>query len=128
MKYWLDMEYLGLGCSAVSYLDNRRMFNHRALGTYIKCLEEYRLPVAETESLRHEARFREAFVMSLRMCEGADMKRLYRNFGIDPLAYYSGLLQMLEDNGLLTVDTIQGRIRLTKKGQYISNYVLSHLV
>ncbi len=126
--YWTGAEYLGLGCSACSFLEGRRTRNHTDLHAYLSSLGEGMLPVSEVEELGQEARFREAFVMALRMNRGVLLHEFSEIYGINPLDYYGELLEYMEENGLIFFSHDKKALALTPRGRYISNHVLSHFV
>ena len=128
INYWTGGDYLGLGCGAVSFFNNTRYFNTSNLLQYLDCIEKKGMAIAQEETLNKEARFRETLIMWLRMTKGADIKALYRRFGIELFSYYGKTIDKLCNQGLLEVSKDADTLRLTKRGQYISNYVLSHLV
>lgn len=127
-NYWRCGDYLGLGCSAVSYLHGKRDFNTKKLETYIKMLDNGKRPVVESEHLEEEKRFREAFVIGLRMTQGINAKELEKRFGVDPFYYYSSLLEKMKRNGVMKLDKASGTIRLTERGRDVSNFVLGYFV
>ncbi len=127
-NYWRCGDYLGLGCSAVSFLHGIRDFNTKKLQAYIKMVDDGRRPVVESEHLDEEKRFREAFVIGLRMTQGINAKVLEKRFGVDPFYYYSSLLDKMKINGVMEFDKASGIIRLTKRGRDVSNFVLSYFV
>ncbi len=128
VNYWKCGDYLGLGCGAVSYINGIRYFNTTDINDYVKRTEAKELPVSEKERLDRITRFRETFVMSLRMTKGIELVSLKSLFGIDPLSHYKGLIEGMCQNGLMEMDDRKTRLKLTERGRYISNYVLSHFV
>ncbi len=126
--YWTGRQYLGIGCSACSYLRGKRIRNVSSLDGYIRALQRGQLPVAEIEKLGSEARFREAFVMALRMNQGVDIDEFSNRFGLDCLKYYGQIISRMERDGLIRRFPENKRLALTKRGRYISNYVLSYFV
>ncbi len=128
INYWTGGQYLGLGCGAVSYLHGIRYFNIKDLDSFMESATRDRRAIGQEEKLDREARFRETLVTWLRMPSGVKAKVLQKRFGIDPFSYYGPLLDKLCKNGLMEADKNSGILKLTKKGIYISNYVLSYLV
>ncbi len=128
VNYWKCGDYLGLGCGAVSFLDGTRYFNTTDITDYMKRTEAKELPVSQRECLDRRTRFRETFVMSLRMTMGVELVSLKSRFQIDPLSHYGGLIEEMCQNGLMEMDDRKTRLKLTERGRYISNYVLSHFV
>ncbi len=128
MGYWTGEEYLGLGCSACSYLEGKRTKNTPVLEDYLGLLEEGNLPICYAEELDQKARFREAFVMALRMNRGILITEFSEKYGVDILDYYGRLLGRMKDYGLIRFYNENKALALTPRGRYISNYVLSHFV
>ncbi len=126
--YWMGVEYLGLGCSACSFLADKRMRNEPDLKRYMDSLDKGELPVSATEELAPEERFREGVVMALRMNQGISTEEFYNKYGIDVLEYYGGLIPDMIEKGLLKFHEDGSRLALTRTGRYISNYVLSYFV
>ncbi len=128
MGYWTGVDYLGVGCSACSFLGGIRIRNESDTRRYMGLLEEGKFPVAEVEELGREARFREAVVMALRMNQGILLDDFSERYGMDVRKYYGHRLDYLEENGLVRLDQDHRALVLTARGRYIANHVLSHLV
>ncbi len=128
INYWLVKEYLGLGCGAVSYFNGKRRFNEKNLKKYLNAIGKGQLALKKIEILDREKAFREAFVIGLRLIKGIDTISFKRRFSIDPFQFYKSELSNMLKKGLLMIDQDGKNIRLTKRGRYISNYVLSHFV
>ncbi len=128
INYWKCGQYLGIGCGAVSYLNGTRYFNTPSLYRYMTMVKQGHVPVTEEERLDGEARFREAFVMWLRMTRGADLAAIKSRFGLDPLNYYGDLVERMCAIGLMVIEDDKKRLRLSNRGRYIANYVLSQFV
>ena len=64
--------------------------------------------------------------LGLRMTEGIYRTEFEQNFGIPVEAVYGGVLQHLQEEGLLLKR--EGRIYLTERGQDLSNYVLAQFL
>ncbi|RUM89081.1 MAG: coproporphyrinogen III oxidase [Thermodesulfatator sp.] len=126
--YWTGREYVGIGCSACSFVAKRRIRNLEGLEAYMNAVMHGRLPCDKLEELDRESMFREAFVIFLRMNQGADLHELAERFGIEPNAYYGSLLEQMVSNGLMYSFNRGRRIALTPRGRHIANYVLSHFV
>jgi len=128
INYWMCGDYVGLGCGAVSFMGGTRYFNTKGLPEYMKRIQTGRLAFEERETLDIEARFRESFIMGLRMTKGIDRNLFITRFGIDPFKYYGKSLERMCSLGLMEAKEEHSTIRLTKRGRYISNYVLSYFV
>lgn len=126
--YWTGRPYLGLGCSACSFLMGKRIRNESRLKNYLNVLSAGRLPVREWEELEREAGFREAFVMTLRMNRGVRLREFSERYRVDILEYYGWLISEMVDEGLMVFRKGRRSLALTARGRYISNYVLSYFV
>ncbi len=126
--YWTGRRWLGLGCSACSFLMGRRIRNESLLKNYLNALSAGRLPVKEWEELDREAGFREAFVMALRMNRGVSLREFSERYRMDILEYYGRLIPGMVDEGLMVFSQGRRTVSLTSRGRHISNYVLSHFV
>ncbi len=124
--YWEARPYLGLGPSAASFLDSRRIKNVEDLNLYLEPLEKGVLPPHEEEILDAEKRFREAVILGLRKLKGINVAEYERRFGFNVFSYYGESLSRLLDQGLL--EYCQGYLRLSKRGILLANVVARELV
>lgn len=74
-SYWQQQPYLGLGPSAHSYTGTERQWNIANNNTYIKALEEDRIPY-EKEILTPVQQLNEYIMTSLRTMEGLDLQQV----------------------------------------------------
>ncbi|MGQ9812593.1 MAG: radical SAM family heme chaperone HemW [Dissulfurimicrobium sp.] len=126
LLYWRNGVYLGLGCSAVSYIPPVRHKNETDVFFYMDTVFSGRVPIESSEALDEDARFRESVVMGLRLVDGIQLKTFQREWGYDVLAYYKDELVWLVANGLIFHDA--ERLFLTRHGRRLANLVLSRLV
>ncbi len=126
LSYWESKPYIGLGCSAASYIPPVRCKNERDVLSYIEAVRSGRIPITEREGLDSEARFREAVVMNLRLVDGIELKAFKRQWGVDVLDYYKKDMHWLLENRL--VGPTAERLFLTRKGRRLANLALSRLV
>lgn len=83
LRYWRRKDYLGLGLSAHSLLDNIRTFNPNTFEEYYSSIDAEVLP-AKTEDIIDEDGQKEEFVMlALRLKEGIDVDKYNALFGGD---------------------------------------------
>jgi oxygen-independent coproporphyrinogen-3 oxidase len=82
LNYWTGGEYIGLGPSAHSFLDNRRYFNRPSLSEYLEALKDRRRPQEEDESGEQE-RMVEALMLGLRLAEGVNLAKFSQRFDRD---------------------------------------------
>lgn len=126
LAYWQNKAYLGLGCSAASYIPPRRYKNETDIFSYMEAVFSGRVPVESSETLDEDARFRECVVMGLRLVDGIQLKTFQMEWGRDIFDYYKNELGWLIENGLISHDT--KRLFLTRRGRRLANLVLSRLV
>lgn len=126
VSYWQNKTYLGLGCSAASYLPPVRHKNETDVLRYMDAVFSGCAPTGSSETLDEEARFRESVVMGLRLTDGIQFKVFQKEWGCDLLDYYKNELGWLIKNGLISCDA--KRLFLTRRGRRLANLVLSRLV
>ncbi len=128
LNYWDNGPYMGLGVSAVSYLNGFRYRNTESLEEYVGLTSKGQSPVTFTEHLDTEASFRETVILGLRTNRGISIERMQERFGINPIQYYKdrGVMEDIIDEGLIIINN--DMIRLTRRGRRIANKVLSLLV
>jgi oxygen-independent coproporphyrinogen-3 oxidase len=126
LNYWDNGAYLGLGCSAVSYLPPCRQRNTDHVLRYLDLINSGRDPLKTRETLDGEARFRESVVLALRLTDGLSISHFSDRWLYDPRRYYGDTLEVLIDRGLLRI--AGDRLFLTGRGRRIANSVLCDLV
>ncbi|MEF3169491.1 MAG: radical SAM family heme chaperone HemW [Deltaproteobacteria bacterium] len=126
MNYWSNGAYLGLGCSAVSYIPPLRRRNTADLAFYCDAVRSFRSAVIFEEALDNEARFRETVVLALRTREGFTRRGLLERFGIDPMDYYGDVMDLYLRNGLIETDG--DAVYLTRQGRNLANTVMAAFV
>ena len=122
-KYWNAKEYVGLGTSAASYFQKRRYNNKPSTEEYINScgIEFY-------SAIRLESKD-EAFeyaMMNLRLSEGFSLEEYNIRFGVDFMIGRKEQIVEFLKFGLIDID--DGRIKLTERGFYVSNTILSELL
>lgn len=121
--YWQRKEYLGLGIGAASLIENRRFHVVTDLNTY---LEKDSLNYEEEEMLSEQEEMEEFMFLGLRMMEGVSKIDFETYFGKNIEEVYGMVLEELEREQLLEIT--EERIRLTKYGIDISNYVFEQFL
>jgi oxygen-independent coproporphyrinogen-3 oxidase len=92
INYWENNEYIGLGPSAVSYIEGVRAKNISDVGEYVKRLNEGKSIIESSEHLTPVKRARETAAIKIRTKEGIDFKWFKDKTGFD--------LQELEKNAI----------------------------
>lgn len=119
VKYWRHAPYLGLGPSAHSFAGNRRWWNERKLGPYRDRLGRGERPVAGEERLEPQELALEALMLGLRTCEGVDLGKLRRRWGLDLEDVNRELVADLVSRGLLRAS--KGRLRPSRQGLAVAD-------
>ena len=113
-KYWNCKEYLGLGISAHSYLNDERFSNTVNLTKYIKELQNGNIPVDFREKLDISTKKFEYIIMNMRLKEGFLISDYNRLFESDFLEENKKAVKIgLENN---VVEIKDDRIYFTKRG------------
>ena len=120
-SYWHDTPYLGFGASAHSYDKQTRSWNIADLEAYIENIEKGKRPYGY-EQIDADTHYNDLVTTALRTCEGLDTSILpppYRKFAL-------ASSQKDIDNNLL--ELCGNRLRLTRKGLFVSDMVMSDLI
>ena len=120
-SYWTGVPYIGLGAAAHSFDGHLRSWNVSDIQQYIAAVNrDERLN--EEEELSATDFYNERVMLGLRTCEGVDLSALSddeRNYCIQEAQPF------LSDDILLLTDN---RLVLTRKGIFVSDYVMSSLM
>lgn len=119
--YWRRADYLGIGLGASSLIGKERFRNLSDYDEYIAAVGNQADIREETEYLETADEMEEFMFLGLRMMEGIRRVDFLEQFGKEIEEVYGKQIRQLEQNGL--IESVEGRIRLTKLGIDISNYV-----
>lgn len=133
LTYWRNGDYLGLGAGAHGHAANVRYSVVRQPRQYIQRIHAgggaYPLSsaVADSTPLDREAQIADTVITQLRLLnEGLDMPAFTHQFGLTPqTAFGDALTDLLNWNLLEQRDQT---LRLTEKGQFLSNQVFYRLL
>lgn len=117
---WSRKEYLGFGCAACSFLDEKRYQNPSNLDDYLSGKAPEIIPIS-----REDARF-ESIMLGLRMMKGVSLSQFQAMHGVDLMDIYGDRLQKSFSLGLVVLQ--DGYLRLTRKGMDVQNTVLVELL
>ena len=117
-SYWEGKPYLGVGLSAHSFINNKRIWNVNDLQTYMQSVENTGLAVASSETIDANKHLLEKIMLGIRRKKGLDIDFLEQHTPTQ--------LQHLLNHNLL--ENHQNRIRLTRKGLLIADAVCTELV
>lgn len=122
--YWNNLEYLGVGPSAVSYLDGMRQRNVPDVRSYVQLMQSDPGAIAaEHEQLAPLAHACETAVQMLRMTRGIDVSQFQTQTGFDARDLFARPIQRFSQLGLLKSD--DQTIHLTRRGLLLANSVMA---
>lgn len=127
---WEQKQYIGIGASAHSYLDNVRYCNVSNLKEYISNMEnveadfEEKYIVNERQNL--EDRKNEFMLLGLRKIDGVSIAMFKEKYVENPIFRYRDLLEKLVNEGLVLIDG--DMIKLTNKGLDLANIVWEEFI
>jgi oxygen-independent coproporphyrinogen-3 oxidase len=117
IKYWARDNTLGFGLSSHSFYNETRWRNTINLREYMS-QPPTRLDV---EHLRDHDAMAETMILGLRLNIGISAQGFKQKFGVDINEKYGEIIEKDISAGLLYLEN--GRLKLTKRGRDISNYV-----
>lgn len=123
LRYWHNEPYLGLGPSAVGFVDQVRYRNVADIAAYLEAVTNGRSPRATEERLPPQRRPHETAMLELRLVEGIDRARFARRYDVDPSELFSAAIRRHVSDGLLEVD--DRGIRLTRGGRMLGDRVMA---
>lgn len=115
LKYWLSKEYLGIGPSAHSYIENRRFYYERDFAAFLNGTE----PIFDSYGGDEE----EYIMLSLRLAKGLSLKEFEKKFKKKLPERLIKKALIFEKQGLVNCD--ENKIALTVKGFLLSNQIIS---
>ncbi|GEQ21040.1 coproporphyrinogen III oxidase [Clostridium butyricum] len=124
--YWKCNEYLGLGVSASSFVDEKRFKNIDDIKIYIEKINNNEDVTEEIHVNNINDDMEEFMFMGLRMIEGINLKIFKKRFGKDVFDIYDEVIKNNIKKGILVVDS--EKLYLSEKGIELSNYVMSDFI
>lgn len=123
LKYWQNEEFVGFGLSAYSYVGNKRYGNTKYFNEYLA--EDY-VKYRTIDEITHDEERFEYIMMHLRTSYGVPRVEYLNKFGIDFALEAAEKLSKYIELGY--VECLQDRVRLTERGFYLSNTIISEVV
>ena len=120
-SYWQDIPYIGLGAAAHSYDGKRRSWNVSDIKQYIEGIEQGERP-CEYEDIDDDTHYNDRITTALRTSDGLELSTLsdrHRRFCMKEA-------QKFIDDGLLRI--VDNHLALTRKGLFVSDYIMSSLM
>ena len=122
LRYWRGDRYLGFGISAYSYFDGVRFGNTRDPNLYISGDGI----AIDREQIDLEREAYEYVMLGLRLGEGISLTEYSTCFGVDFLENRRDCIDRLVTMGYATLDG--DRLKLTERGFYVNNAILTELI
>ena len=126
LTYWRNLPYVGLGLGAHSFWQHKRLVNAKDPETYLACLKQDRLPVAEVQPVSREQEMEDTMILGLRLREGVSFASFASRFGIDLRHVFAAQIEHLLQLGLIECN--HRVIRLTDAGLPVANYVFAEFL
>lgn len=121
-KYWALETYLGFGPGAHSDFGDIRYAYVRDLDAYLRGVQAGDIPLSEKTAISRQERAREYLMLGLRTAHGVAREEFENRYGCS----FSPVARVLDKfrTGGWTVQTPDGRVRLTPPGFLVSNPIL----
>ena len=107
-------------------IENQRFQNFSTYDAYMDAIQNQKLFHEEVESLSVTDEMEEFMFLGLRMMSGISREVFQKKFGKKIETVYEKQIQQLKKDGL--IEFVENRIRLTKRGIDISNYVFEQFL
>ena len=124
--YWKCNEYLGLGVSSSSFIDEKRIKNIDDIGKYIKNINKDESVIEEIHENDINDDMEEFIFMGLRMIEGIKINEFKKRFNKDIYEVYGDIIEKNIKKELLICNS--DKLFLSSRGMEISNYVMSDFI
>lgn len=121
LKYWMQEEYIGIGPSAHSFLDNKRFSNPCSIENYVENAKKNIFNREIHEVLNKDDLMFEYIMLFLRLTNGLDINEFNKKFNQDFSKKYKEQIIFLTYYNLILI--LDNNIKLTNKGMDISNFV-----
>ncbi|MFA5335875.1 MAG: radical SAM family heme chaperone HemW [Candidatus Omnitrophota bacterium] len=138
LNYWDNKEYIGLGASAVSYIDGIRKKTLPDVDEYIKRASSGASTTTSSERLAGERKARETAAVKIRTAEGINFRWFKEMTGYDLMELEPDAMRKLKDAGLIKYVKSRGLrsvpaekicgISLTRRGFLFCDTVSSELL
>lgn len=124
--YWKCDEYIGLGVSASSFVNGKRIKNIDKIEEYIDKINDNKDVIQESYENSLNDSMEEFIFMGLRMIEGIEIDKFKKRFNKDIYEVYGNIIQKNIKEELLSYSS--GKLHLTPRGIELSNYVMSDFI
>ena len=125
LVYWENGEYLGIGASAVSHLEGRRLFREKDPLAYIQRVFQGISPVVDEETLSPWHKVLETAIVGLRTTRGIDPEAIEKRWDAE-VSKLKTILEGLEAQGLL--ERVNNRWRIPERLLPVSNDIMVRIL
>jgi oxygen-independent coproporphyrinogen-3 oxidase len=126
MGYWTDVEYVGFGAGAASYVRGLRTTNARSPAAYAEMMATSGSAIAEEDRPTPRQRLNEALMLGLRLRGGVAMRNLIERFGSELLQDVMASIERLRAAGM--VEPRSDELKLTHAGLLVADAVIVELM
>lgn len=123
--YWRYRDYIGLGPSAHSFVNNKRWWNYSSLKKYIKEVETNEHAVMNYEII-NPAQMHDEYVMLALRSSGLDLTEYKLKFGNEWIKKNNDYFESLKNENLLVINSKS--IKLTSKGYAVCDEILKNIL
>jgi oxygen-independent coproporphyrinogen III oxidase len=120
--YWRYKDYIGLGTSSHSFVNNKRWWNYSSLKMYKSQIALKGTAEANHEIITPEENIEEYIMLALRS-SGIELSDMEMRYGHEWHNRNNEYIQLLQNNNLVIVNN--GWIKLTKRGYSICDEIIS---
>lgn len=123
--YWKYRDYLGLGPSAHSFMNNKRWWNFSSLKKYIGEIELHGHAIMNSENITANQMHDEYVMLALRS-SGLDLNDYNKRFNDDWINKNNDYFNLLKNENMITIDS--NTIKLTSKGYAVCDEILKNIL
>lgn len=120
MNYWKRGEYIGVGVSASSFMEERRFTNTFKIDEYMNAIIYNKNPEISSDNIEKEDAKFESIMLALRTADGLNIQEFNQKFSADFLSDYKDVLNKKAE--FLDVDG--DRVRIKDKYLYVQNDII----
>ncbi|MBN2843935.1 MAG: radical SAM family heme chaperone HemW [Sedimentisphaerales bacterium] len=114
LRYWDDLDYIGIGPSAGSHNGNTRWTNIDNISEYIIRMKDGKYGFDQKDIISVEDTVRQAAILALRKTAGINITEFQKRFNLSPLDYFANAIARNVEKGYLESDG--NHIGLTRNG------------
>ncbi|MCK9615397.1 MAG: radical SAM family heme chaperone HemW [Candidatus Omnitrophica bacterium] len=131
LNYWENNSYMGVGVSAVSFINGVREKNISGIKEYIRKMQKGKSVVCSTEKLSAKKAALETAAIKIRTIDGIDFGWFRKRTGFDFMALEKGAIKMLVKEKLLKYRITNKQpkaVSVTEKGLLFCDSISSQLL